>query len=220
MKKLLSIFVLLFLVVGIVSCSGEETTIAPTTEAPMTGEVGSIPVFTNVTDKVIVLGDDPDFLSGIEVTDEEDGELTSSIEVDSSEFDNSTLGSYTILITVTDSDDNEVATSYEYKVVNENEFQVETDLIALDVSLEDLEDGEVLKKNSPTFETRFVWTSSHENVITKDGFVRRPAVGSDPAEVTLTVTASPMVAAFILQLEILFSLLNLKNLLVSQQNAL
>ncbi|MFP4478805.1 MAG: S41 family peptidase [Candidatus Izemoplasmatales bacterium] len=201
MKKLLSIFVLLFLLFVIVSCGGEETTLAPTTEAPtteapttqapITGDIGSVPEFTNVEDRMMPLDGEPDFLSGIEVNDEEDGDLTASIEVDSSELDASSIGSYTIILTVTDSDGNEVSTSYEYSVVSESEYLVETDLADINITLEDLEEGEVLKKNSPTFETRFTWTSSHENVITKDGFVRRPAVGSDPVEVTLTVKASP-----------------------------
>jgi hypothetical protein len=124
MKKLFSFFVLLFLIFGIISCSGGGTTI----QSSITAEVVNLPVFLNVRDKVIVLGDEPNFLEGIEATDEEDGDLTDLIEVDSSEFNNSTLGSYTILITVTDSDANVVSTSYNYKVVNENEYQTEFDL--------------------------------------------------------------------------------------------
>jgi maltose-binding protein MalE len=64
---------------------------------------GNAPVINGVTDAEITVGDAFDPLTGVTASDTEDGDLTSTI-VTSGTVDTSTIGIYTVVYTVTDSD--------------------------------------------------------------------------------------------------------------------
>ncbi len=67
----------------------------------------------NVIDKTYKLGESVDFNSGINATDVEDGDLTSSIEIISNNFEENKVGRFEVVYRVTDSDNNIVEkTSY------------------------------------------------------------------------------------------------------------
>lgn len=69
----------------------------------------SLPVISGLTTINEPAGTTIDYLSNVVATDYEDGDLTSSITVDSSAVDNQTPGSYVVTYTVTDSFGNEVS---------------------------------------------------------------------------------------------------------------
>lgn len=65
------------------------------------------PVIEGVDDITIYLDNEPDYLDGVTATDDVDGDLTSSIVVDSSAVDVSTVGTYTATYSVKDAAGNE-----------------------------------------------------------------------------------------------------------------
>ncbi|MDX9692410.1 MAG: DUF5011 domain-containing protein, partial [Acholeplasmataceae bacterium] len=80
------------------------------------------PVFSGVEDMVYEMRDPlPDFLAGVEAIDDYDGNITHLITVDSSAFDDWTLGTYDIIYTVKDSSDNETTYTRKIEVVDTTE---------------------------------------------------------------------------------------------------
>lgn len=67
----------------------------------------SIPEFTGLTDVTLKPGDTFDWLAGVTAFDKRDGDLTSKIEVETTEIDMTENGEYYAYYYVTDSDDNE-----------------------------------------------------------------------------------------------------------------
>lgn len=65
------------------------------------------PVIEGVDDITVYLDNEPDYLDGVTATDDVDGDLTSSIVVDSSAVDVSTVGTYTATYSVKDAAGNE-----------------------------------------------------------------------------------------------------------------
>jgi hypothetical protein len=64
----------------------------------------SAPVITGTTDVTVEVGDTLDLLVGVTASDPEDGDLTSSIVLDSDALDLDTAGTYTVTYKVTDSE--------------------------------------------------------------------------------------------------------------------
>ncbi|MFW5889115.1 MAG: S41 family peptidase [Bacillota bacterium] len=200
MKKILGFILAFILLIGVVGCTEvitdttiADTTTEETTDTSETTEESTVldqdPVFEGVSDKEIYLGEEIDFLAGITVTDEEDGDLTSEILVDSDEFDNTTEGDYTITLTVTDSADNTVTETYTISVVvNPNKELADADLVDLEISLADLLAGDGFPSSSENG-TTFYYKSLNTKIISNKGFVNRPPVSSDPVEVTISVRA-------------------------------
>ena len=88
------IFKLSFAFLGLlflIACSGEVETNSP-------------PTITGVLDQTVEVGTEVDFLNGVTASDPEDGDLTASIEVDSSLVDLETVGTYTVTYSVSDSE--------------------------------------------------------------------------------------------------------------------
>ncbi|MFO7969580.1 MAG: immunoglobulin-like domain-containing protein, partial [Candidatus Izemoplasmatales bacterium] len=199
MKKIFGIILGFILLIGVAGCNGDitDTTLDNTTNTEettedttvTTTEVDQDPVFNGVTDREVFLNQQVDFLEGITVTDEEDGDLTSEVEVDEGDFDNTTEGDYTITLTVTDSENNVVTETYVVSVVVNPAIELaETDLDNLEISVDDLINGDGFPGSTENG-TRFLYTSQNRKVISNKGFVNRPPVSSDPVDVTITVRA-------------------------------
>lgn len=197
MKKILGLLLAVLFTLGIVGCDRSVTTTSTTTtisttttteEVTTTTETTTVidlePEFFGVQDIEIYIGDVVDFLQGITAVDSEDDDITDNIVVDSTGFDNETIGEYTINLSVTDSALNTVTASYRITVVlsSEQKAVLDVDSIVLDVN--DL----VLPRRGEN-NTNFYWTSSDSNIVSSTGFIMNPPVGADPVDVTLTVRA-------------------------------
>jgi hypothetical protein len=88
---------MMVLVVALVACGGNEPTTPENTAPSITGA-------EDVTIEFGATFDSFDALKGITANDLEDGDLTSSIEVDLSQLKLTTEGTYTVIYTVTDSE--------------------------------------------------------------------------------------------------------------------
>lgn len=160
-----------------------QPTTAPTTE--VTTVVDLAPVFNGVQDVSVNRGSTTfSLLSGISVTDNEQGSLTSVIVVTGT-VDVNTLGEYPITLTVTDSAGNTVTAEFTVTVVmGPDEAKAALDIAALSLDINNL----VLPTTGANG-TRFVWTTDHPEVITRKGFIIKPGIGCDPVTVTLTTKA-------------------------------
>lgn len=151
------------------------------------------PTFANVADINYTIGDDaPDYLAGITATDDVDGDLTSSITVDSSAVDLTIAGTYAVTLNVSDAAGNEATATYNVVVserVLTNEELLALDLAAISLPSNVDEVGAITMPSFGSNGTLFFWSSSHPLIINIQGFVITPTVGSDPVDVTLTVRA-------------------------------
>lgn len=80
-----------------------------------------------VEDKIYKLGEDVDFMSGVEAMDAEDYDLTSAIKIVSNNYEEGKIGRFEVVYRVTDSDSNTVdkkayVTVYEDFIVNKSKF--------------------------------------------------------------------------------------------------
>ncbi len=216
MKKLLTLLAILGLGFSLAACDGEETETPETPEVNCTEtpehedcevecEAGQeyseeleecvaivipdteAPVITVPADLEYTIGEDaPDYSVGVSATDNEDSVEAIVLDVDSSLVDLTTVGTYEITVTATDTAGNESTETYNIIVeeyVMTNEDLAKLDISMLNVTLEDL--------NLPTFTSNgsfIFWGTSHPDVLTNRGFVTPPPVGSDPVVVTLTAT--------------------------------
>lgn len=192
MKKGISLILAIILMLAIVSCqeviptqSTTETTehdtttittIETTTEDPM-------PYFEGVEDKIVDIGLDVDFLEGITASDLQDGDLTADIQVESTGFDNQTEGEYTINVYVIDSDSNRADESYTITVIED--VYTASDWLHYDLNHIDM----TLPLELPQWSNNgsfFYWSSNNPRVVTNNGYIIPPPLGSEPAEVILT----------------------------------
>ena len=95
-KRILLVFTMLLTVFAISACKPEEEVVGPDTPPTITGETSVSYVSGTVFDP----------LAGITAADDEDGDLTSSIEVVSNNVDTLVAGVYTVELKVTDADGN------------------------------------------------------------------------------------------------------------------
>ena len=200
MKNIYKLILMVFVVFAFLGCGEDVTTVATTaattvaattTAAVTTVETTVVttvdldPVFTGVQDVVVLKGDSAfNVLSGITVSDNEDGDLFSSITV-SGTVDVDVADDYIIILTVTDSAGNEVSETFTVTVepsVDEANALLDVSAISLDI------DNLVIPKTGENG-TSFYWVSDQPEVITKKGFIIKPGIGYDPAVVTLTVKA-------------------------------
>ncbi|MDT8336923.1 MAG: S41 family peptidase [Candidatus Izemoplasmatales bacterium] len=194
MKKLFSLLIVFLFVAGFAGCSVKTTlpptTVAPTTEAPTTEApttVDSNPVFIGIIDKEIEEGDEINLLDGISVVDAEDGIITNQIIIEENNFNKDIPGEYTIILTVTDSGLNIVTESF-IVIVTEHVLTSQ-ELALLDIDRINLDSNNLVLPRLGENNTKFYWSSNNTRVVTNNGFVFRPPVGSDSVTVTLTLTA-------------------------------
>jgi len=200
LKKILSLVLMILLVFGFAACGVKTTeaptTVAPTTVAPTTTEapttlapttiVDLAPQILGVQDRTMVEGEEIDVLEGITVVDDIDGVIT---QIDyTTDLDTEVVGEYTVNLSVTDSFGNITTASFiitvtEYVMTREEKAALDVDAINLTYP------GLSLPKWGSNG-TIFYWSSNNPLVITGEGFVINPPVGSDPVEVTLTLNAS------------------------------
>lgn len=171
-------FLLLFILVG---CDSN-----PVDEDPDPDPIvdTTAPVFSGVENVHYVIGDSvPDYLDGITVEDDTDGDITTSIIIDSSLVDLATVGTYTITITVSDDAGNEETSMFDVIVTILELTDLEK--ATLDITNIDLDTKFELKTRFING-TRAVWTSDNVKIITNGGYINRPAIGEDDVSVVLT----------------------------------
>jgi len=162
------------------------TTTSATTTSTTTVAVDSEPVFSGVQNIQHFQGDAFDPLSGITVSDAEDGDLTDSITVTENTVNVNVLGTYSVTLSVTDSADNTVTATYSVEVVVKvltNQEKAELDIEAISFA------NGITMPAFGTHGTYFYWTSGTPTVITNRGFVIKPGPGEEAAVVTLTLRA-------------------------------
>ncbi len=210
LKKLLSLILLLVFGLTIGACTGDLTTILDTTteavstteeittteevttEEPTTTEevttVDANPVFSGITNITIDIGGTISYAS-ITVNDQEDGDITDSMIIDESDVDFNTEGTYTVVLSITDSAGNYVERSFTVTVYHEPtpEDKANEALDAIEITYV-LGESLDLPKYNPNG-TFLYWTSSNKHVVTSSGFVIRPHVGSGDVDVVLTCMA-------------------------------
>lgn len=201
MKKITSLLLVLLFVFGFVACNGvttqtpttqapstqAPTTQAPTTETPTTQApttVDNAPVFLGVEDLTIQEDEEIDVLANISAVDDIDGVITDSIEV-TTDLDNTTIGVYTVNLSVTDSGGNTTTTSFTVTVVQR--VLTREDKALLDLNTINLVYPGLTLPSWGSNGSTYTWTTSDPTVVTLQGFVINPPVGHDAVEVTLTV---------------------------------
>lgn len=177
MKKTLWLIVSLVLLFGVIGCTEKTTTI------------DQLPVFSGVQDIVLPHGTTSfDVLSGISVSDFEDGNLTGIIQVNNP-VDLTKSGDYTVTLTVTDSANNMVEERFVVTVEpGPEEAKVLADIAAINLTLDQF-GSYTLPATGSINNSTFIWSTDRPDVITKKGFVMKPGIAVDPITVTLTVNA-------------------------------
>ncbi|MDF2698493.1 MAG: hypothetical protein K0Q49_49 [Haloplasmataceae bacterium] len=106
MKKVLSFIAILVIGLALVGCK-KDTTTGSTTAT--TNAKDTIKPLLDVAPKdvTIMFGDDYDFMTGVEATDNKDGNINSSVTIEKGTYNNQTPGQYVITYKVKDSDGNE-----------------------------------------------------------------------------------------------------------------
>ncbi len=181
LKKILALALVSVLAVTLAACDPEvvDPVVTPDTTAPVIADTQEIQY---------TIGDDaPDYNGVITVTDDVDGDITSSLVVDSSLVDLTTAGTYVVTVSAKDAAGNEATAQYDL-VVTEVEL-TNAEKTALDVASIDLDASWKLKTRYANG-TIVTWTSSHPKVITSGGFINAPAIGEDDVTVTLTALFS------------------------------
>jgi|LGOV01.1.fsa_nt_gb hypothetical protein len=202
-KKIHILLIGFVLVVGLIGCedtpddpvcTNDQTLVDGVCVDPEPELDETAPIFSGVGEVAYTIGDpDPNYVAGVSVSDETDGQISDSIVVDSSLVDLTVEGTYVVTLTVSDAAGNETTATYNV-VVTEAE-NPNADLAALDIATLSLPDGDSIVNNKITLPafgnngTYFYWSTSHSNIILANGYVINPHVGSDPVDVTLTCRA-------------------------------
>ena len=193
-KKLRLVFISLVLVFVLTGCDFEtEDPECNDNQQVVDGECVDIvvedttaPEISGTSDLAYVIGDDaPDYYVGVTASDLIDGDVTSSIVVDSSLVDLETAGTYEVTFTVSDAALNETVVTIDITVTVRELTDLEK--VELDIAALDFSEGFTLTTFGANG-TSFFWLSGNRNVISNRGLVIMPPIGSDPVTVTLTAT--------------------------------
>jgi hypothetical protein len=153
--------------------------------------VNQAPVINGAGDFSVAFGADVDFSTGVTATDEEDGDLTSDIAIDSTGFDNGVAGTYSVTYSVTDSEGESAAVTITV-TVNEEEGPSAAEMIAADIAY--YANNQYLTPQRLNLLTRggeygtsIAWDIDSEYIYTS-GLIMPPVMGSDPVVVEYTGT--------------------------------
>lgn len=204
-KKLLLLLLSLSFVLTLSACFGNDDDPDPDPDPECTdtqelvdGEcvdivINQAPVIDGAADFTIAFGQVVDFADGVTASDDEDGDLTTSITIDSGDFDSSVAGTYNITYTVEDSE-GESATVTIVVTVNEEEGPSAEEMIAADIAYYSNHqflnpDRLNLLRRGGEYQSSISWAIDSEHVSTS-GLLLRPLMGQDPVVVSYTGTFS------------------------------
>jgi hypothetical protein len=181
MKRILKQSLYMFAVLFILLLAACQDTPTPT---PVDETAPVISGFANID---YTIGDPaPDYASGVTATDDVDGNLTTSIVIDSSSVNLTTAGSYTVTYTVTDAAGNSKVESI--TVVVAERVYTALEKATMDLDAFTWQPGESLPA-SGAMGSVLTYESSDKNYLTAKGYPLRPGVNQDPVTVTMTVTS-------------------------------
>ncbi|QWB99933.1 extracellular solute-binding protein [Mycoplasmatota bacterium] len=145
-KKILSIFVFALFAIALIGCNGDgtdATTEAPTTNAPVTNppiteeteqeEPRFVGLFANQT--YYRGSQDYDILDGVQAIDDQDGDITEDINIVGS-YTLSRTGSYTVYVTVEDSDGNLINRQVSITVKDLTAYTIPEELTSDNIEIE------------------------------------------------------------------------------------
>ncbi|MFH0766546.1 MAG: immunoglobulin-like domain-containing protein [Bacillota bacterium] len=145
-------------------------------------------IYANLVIYYLEGDDDPDYLAGVTAIDNYDGDLTSSITVNSSAVNLSVIGSYNVVYTVTDGTGNIGTLTIQLIVPNPTYvLNVDSDAADIDLPTAPLTASIVLPTSGLSGST-ITWTSTQPGVMTKNGNIVRPGLDQPDAEVELIAT--------------------------------
>ena len=179
-KKILFVFLIFAGVLTLAACENYD---------PSLDRIA--PVISGAVDFEYEIGTDlPDFLDGVEAFDRVDGDVTADLDVDTTELDLNTPGTYDVTYTVTDGSGNTRTKTITVTVVGENiPDTTDQDNANLDIAALEWTPGDAFPTSGENG-TSFSWTTGNPEVITQRGYVIQPAIGDDPVVVTMDVTAT------------------------------
>lgn len=202
-KRLLLLILSLGVVMTLSACFGDTDDPDPDPECTDTQElvdgecvdivVNQAPVIDGAADFTIAFEQVVDFADGVTASDEEDGDLTTAIVIDSGDFDSSVPGTYTITYTVEDTEGESTVVTITV-TVNEEEGPTAEEMIAADIlyySENQYIDAERLNllRRGGTYQSNITWTIDSEYVAS-NGLLLRPLMGEDAVTVSYSGTFS------------------------------
>lgn len=187
MKKL---FLAFTIILGIFMTGCVEKKVDPVTP-PVDVVTNEKPVISGASDFVIAFGQTVDFTDGVTANDEEDGDLTSSITIDTGNFDSAVPGSYDIAYRVEDSE-GLTATATITVQVNEEDGPTAEDMIAEDITYYNehqffSDDQLNLFLRGGVNQSVISWDLDSES-IAKNGLIIRPKRGEEAITLNYTGT--------------------------------
>lgn len=175
-KRIQAIFVSFGIIFLLVGCGTAEADDPVKNDTPVLNGVSDIEFEPGDADEIA-------YLDGVTAIDEIDGDITSSITVNTEEVNLYQVGIYEIIYTVTDNDGFTTTETVDVYVGKQLKDNVTADLA--DINFDFAWTFPKVGSNG----TIFFWSSSNTRVMTDKGLVIPPPIGDGPETVIMTVDA-------------------------------
>lgn len=140
---------------------------------------------------------DPNYLEGVSAIDNLDGDITSSIIVDSSEVDLDTPGVYNLTFSVSDAAGNETEVTITVTITGLTDLEMVMQDVAAYEANQMISANQInLSKRGQNYQSSITWRVSHPN-ISSEGIILPLHIGEEPEIVTYTGTFRKGTASFV-----------------------